>query len=190
VAAANTPGFPQIRALVEDTVEVAHLLLSKVDELQVAASRQDAASHRRLSTVLPDILSELKQRGRRGPRLHQPLRLLLTGKAEGAPVVDTFRILEFAETEGGDEVGVKLQDRLALVRELFPVPGHDSASEAGCVSANHGHNEVMAQGGGGGDAVEGGQDVAVEVREVPRSVDRFGEVEPIGRGRGEVLEIS
>jgi len=141
VAAANAEGFPRIRALVEDTREVAQLLLDAIDagvaiaaEVAIAGAAAGAASApaavQGLSSVLPGLLKELKRRGRRGPRLHQPLRLLLTGRAEGAPVTDIFALLELAQTEGGDEVGVLFHTRIALVRELFPrqEPFHSDAS--------------------------------------------------------------
>lgn len=101
---------PHIRALVEDSVEVAELFLKAVEQ---------ACGEAPLTASLPGLLTELRARGRRGPRLHQPLRLLLTGRPEGAPVADIFHLLELAEREGGDGVGVKLCDRILLVRQFF-----------------------------------------------------------------------
>jgi len=46
--------------------------------------------------------------------------LLLTGRADGAPVTEIVRLLELAEREGGDEAGVRMHDRLASIRALFP----------------------------------------------------------------------
>eukprot|EP00435_Cladocopium_sp_Y103_P003520 s1364_g1.t1 len=57
-----------------------------------------------------------------GPRLHQPIRLLLTGRADGAPISDLVQLLELAQWEGGDAAGVRLNDRIALVRQIFSEP--------------------------------------------------------------------
>ena len=35
-----------------------------------------------------------------GPRLHQPIRLLLTGRADGAPISDLVQLLELTQWEG------------------------------------------------------------------------------------------
>ena len=42
-----------------------------------------------------------------GPRLHQPIRLLLTGRADGCPVPDLVQLLELAQTEGATEAFVE-----------------------------------------------------------------------------------
>mmetsp|Transcript_40307 Transcript_40307/g.93422 ORF Transcript_40307/g.93422 Transcript_40307/m.93422 type:complete len:742 (+) Transcript_40307:56-2281(+) len=107
VGAARTPGYPRITALVEDTIEVVPVLL------------QYAEAPGPLSAKLPSLLTDLRTQGRRGPRLHQPLRLLLTGRAEGAPIAELLQLLDLAQTEGGDEAGVRLADRIALIRETF-----------------------------------------------------------------------
>eukprot|EP00931_Biecheleriopsis_adriatica_P066502 TRINITY_DN40845_c0_g1_i1.p1 TRINITY_DN40845_c0_g1~~TRINITY_DN40845_c0_g1_i1.p1 ORF type:complete len:780 (+),score=145.96 TRINITY_DN40845_c0_g1_i1:53-2392(+) len=110
VAAAKAPGYPRIRALVQDTLEVVPRLLA----------RAESGS---LREQLPDLLTELREeQGRRGARLHQPIRLLLTGRADGVPLADILQLLELIEQDGGDEAGLHLPDRLATVRELFSTP--------------------------------------------------------------------
>jgi len=106
VAAAKADGYPAIRKLVTDTTKVAPLLVH-------------AAAGGSLSQALPGLLKELKAQGRRGARIHQPVRLLLTGRADGARVVDIVQLLELAVLEGADGVGARLPDRITLVRELF-----------------------------------------------------------------------
>jgi len=111
VAAAKTPGYPRIRALVEDTAEVAHVLLERAERPQP------------LLEQLPDMLNKLREeQGRRGPRVHQPIRLLLTGRADGVPIADVLALLELAQEQGGDETGVRLRDRLGLAKEIFSKP--------------------------------------------------------------------
>jgi len=105
--AAAKEGYPRIRALVQDTLEVVPILLRHAEGL----------SHH-----LPSLLEELRAQGRRGPRLHQPIRLLLTGRADGAPISDLVQLLELTQWEGGDEAGVRLNDRIALVRQIFSRP--------------------------------------------------------------------
>eukprot|EP00913_Durusdinium_trenchii_P022656 g21279.t1 len=94
-------GYPRILALVEDTLEVVPVLLRHSDHL---------------SAHLPKLLEKLRSQGRRGPRLHQPIRLLLTGRANGAPIAELVSLLELAQWQGGDEAGVRLTDRIALIR--------------------------------------------------------------------------
>ncbi|CAJ1399163.1 unnamed protein product [Effrenium voratum] len=107
VSAAKAEGYPRIRALVQDTLEVVPVLLH---------------FSRCLGASLPALLAELRAQGRRGPRLHQPIRLLLTGRADGCPVPDLVQLLELAQTEGGDDAGVRLHDRIELIREMFATP--------------------------------------------------------------------
>ncbi|CAK9096452.1 unnamed protein product [Durusdinium trenchii] len=79
-------GYPRILALVEDTLEVVPVLLRHSDHL---------------SAHLPKLLEKLRSQGRRGPRLHQPIRLLLTGRANGAPIAELVSLLELAQWQGG-----------------------------------------------------------------------------------------
>ncbi|CAE8591553.1 unnamed protein product, partial [Polarella glacialis] len=69
------------------------------------------------SDALPEIIESLKSQGRRGPRIYQPLRLLLTGQTSGAPLGVILRLLELAETQGGVEAGLPLSDRLLVVEK-------------------------------------------------------------------------
>lgn len=104
--AAADPAYPGVGALVGDARACVEPLL-------------EAASPGPLSASLPELLERLRLMGRRGPRLHRPLRFLLTGHGDGAPVATIARILELAEKEGGDAVGVSLQDRLQMISTLF-----------------------------------------------------------------------
>lgn len=108
-------GYPRILALVEDTLEVVPVLLRHSDHL---------------SAHLPKLLEKLRSQGRRGPRLHQPIRLLLTGRANGAPIAELVSLLELAQWQGGDEAGVRLTDRIALIRQIFSSPpfSHEPSS--------------------------------------------------------------
>lgn len=107
VMAARAPGNPHAHEDVDDAAEVAEIFL-KVAEGTAA-----------LSVALPQLFQRLRDGGRRGPRIHKPLRLLLTGRVNGASVAEIVRLLELLELEGGDEAGVKLQDRIKLIRALF-----------------------------------------------------------------------
>ena len=52
-------------------------------------------------TLLVDTkVSGIPKADCRGPRLHQPIRLLLTGRADGAPISDLVQLLEMAQWEG------------------------------------------------------------------------------------------
>eukprot|EP00438_Fugacium_kawagutii_P000071 Skav220862 [mRNA] locus=scaffold193:141347:148420:+ [translate_table: standard] len=84
--AAAKEGYPRIGALVQDTLDVVPVLLRHAEDLR----------HH-----LPSLLEELRAQGRRGPRLHQPIRLLLTGRADGAPISELVQLLELAQWEGG-----------------------------------------------------------------------------------------
>jgi len=122
IAAAKTPGYPRITELVEDTFEVVPTLLAYAEEPGP------------MSEKLPTLLAELRGQGRRGPRLHRPLRLLLTGRAEGAPIAELLQLLELAQQEGGDEAGVRLADRVALIRQIFSSPPFSHVLNAGAVA--------------------------------------------------------
>merc|ERR1712008_66008 len=102
-AAANT----KLQKLMTDSREVAELLLE--------------SSHAEVprSADLPILFERLRDQGRSGARVHRPLRLLLTGRANGACVADILRLIELAEVEGGDECGPSLQQRLSIVKQMF-----------------------------------------------------------------------
>lgn len=118
--AAAKEGYPRILALVQDTLEVVPVLLRHADNL----------SHH-----LPSLLEELRTQGRRGQRLHQPIRLLLTGRADGAPISDLVQLLELAQWEGGDAAGVRLNDRIALVHQIFSEPPFNAPPRSGSAGA-------------------------------------------------------
>ncbi|CAJ1437713.1 unnamed protein product [Effrenium voratum] len=95
----------ELRELVADAADVAELVSEEGEKL---------TSH-----ALPRLIDHLKQQGRSGARLHRPLRLLLTGRPDGARVADVVHLLELAEREGGDEIGPTLSDRLLIARQAF-----------------------------------------------------------------------
>lgn len=95
----------ELRELVADAADVAELVSEEGEKLT--------------SNALPRLIDHLKQQGRSGARLHRPLRLLLTGRPDGARVADVVHLLELAEREGGDEIGPTLSDRLLIARQAF-----------------------------------------------------------------------
>ena len=95
----------ELRALVDDAAE----LVQHLDDLSPESLQQ--------------LLVELKSQGRKGARLHRPVRLLLTGHPNGAKVSDLLRLLKLAEEEGGNETGPSLDARLALARQLLAKSG-------------------------------------------------------------------
>ena len=91
----------ELRALVNDASE----LVQHLDDLSPDSLQQ--------------LLRELKGQGRKGARLHRPVRLLLTGHPNGAKVSDVLKLLKLAEQEGGNETGPSLDERLELARQLL-----------------------------------------------------------------------